>query len=71
MNLKELKEKIDNTYKFCRSPDEIIVYITTNEPSMGSRAKCGIRNAYKGIDWERNEFRIEPETKLKKDGKDE
>ncbi|MFA7658789.1 MAG: hypothetical protein WCY19_05090 [Candidatus Gastranaerophilaceae bacterium] len=61
MNLKELKKRIDATYKFCRNPEEVNVCITISEPSMGGRAKCNVKGVGRGIDWERNDFRIEPE----------
>lgn len=41
-----------------------VVLINLCERSVGARAGCGIKYIYDGIDWEHNQFRIEPEEKL-------
>ena len=68
MKLKELKHKIDFVYKQYSNradiADELDVVITTNESSIGGRAKVDVIHAGRGIDWERNQFRIEPACKL-------
>lgn len=68
MKLKELKHKIDFIYEQYKShpeiPDNLDVVITTSEHSIGGRAKVDVIHAGRGIDWERNQFRIEPACKL-------
>lgn len=66
MNLEELKARIDLMYELSKNPKECIVYITTSEPSIGSEAKCGVKNIniLLGFDKENLQVRIEPEKKL-------
>lgn len=53
-------------YELSRNPKECIVYITTSEPSIGSEAKCRVKNikVLLGFDRENLQVRIEPEKKL-------
>ena len=68
MNLKEFKDTVDKLYSHARYPEELEVVITTSEHAIGGRAKVSIRSVSKGIDWERNQVRIEPEKPLIKKG---
>lgn len=40
------------------------VNITLAQPSVGVRAHVGIRNLYRGIDWESNQIRVETTEKI-------
>lgn len=64
MNLKELKDKVDNICEFCDNPEEIEVCITTSDNSVGPRAKVGIKNIYIGFDWEINQCRIDTKKEI-------
>ena len=67
MNLLELKQVVDTMLGYVDNPEEITVYITTSEPSIGSRSKTGVRGVHLGFDWEMGQCRIEPEEFLVKD----
>lgn len=65
MNLKELKARIDKLCEYYgKDLERCTVYITTSEPSIGGRAKCGVKSVALGFDWENNQLRIDPEEKL-------
>jgi len=65
MNLQELKITIDKTMGRLREkPEKIPVLITLAEKSICVRAFCNVAFAGLGFDWERGQFRIEPEKKL-------
>lgn len=70
MKLKDLKHKIDFIYEQYKNrpeiPDNLDVVITTSECSIGGRAKVDVSAVHRGIDWEHNQFRIEPAYKLLK-----
>ena len=68
MNLKELKDTVDRLYSHARYPEELEVVISTKEHAIGGRAKVSVRSISRGIDWERNQVRIEPEQPLIKKG---
>lgn len=67
MNLLELKNQVDFAIDNLHSsdnPEEIPVLITLSEPSLGARNSIGVKYVSIGVDWERNQFRILPETEL-------
>lgn len=68
MKLKDLKHRIDFIYEQYKNrpeiPDNLDVVITTSERSIGGRAKVDVSAVHRGIDWEHNQFRIEPTCKL-------
>lgn len=69
MNLQELKDIIDKTIKLNPRTDleNVQVVITTaSDGTLGGRAKANVKYAGLGFDWERNQFRIEPEETLHK-----
>lgn len=73
MNLKELKDKIDTIIEHLpkyRNLEDYEVVVTTNDYSVGGRAKSAVKGVYKGFDWENKQIRIDTEDKLykKKDG---
>lgn len=70
MNLEELKMIVDNTIKHLHyeKPNEVPVLITLTESSMGARAATSVRYANMGFDWEKGQFRLEPNEKLVKRG---
>ena len=67
MNLLELKVIVDSLVENLHKPEDVIVCITTSEPSFGGRSKTGVRGVHLGIDWEKGQLRIEPEEFLKVD----
>ena len=66
MTLAQLKKSIDYSLLNGHSGDESVL-ITLKEPSIGPRASVGVSSASCGFDWERYQFRIEPEVPLKRD----
>ena len=67
MNLLELKTNIDKIIKYLPksiTPEEVPVYITLSEPSLGWRAFTSVNYVGMGFDLERKQFRIEPEDEL-------
>lgn len=70
MNLKELKEKIDFIYKTEKEPENVCVFVTLIEPSIGGRAKMEVKHINMGFDWEHSQLRIEPAEGLVRKDKD-
>ena len=66
MTLLQLKKSVDYAFQSGHNGDEPVL-ITLEEPSIGPRASVGVSSASCGFDWEHYQFRIEPETPLKKD----
>ena len=63
MNLKELYEIIKH-YLEIGDYEDATVLLTLNERSIGSRASTNVSYAGIGMDWEHNQFRLEPESKI-------
>lgn len=59
MKLRDLKASIDSYIGLGHEEDPVL--ITLSQPSIGSRASCGIRGIYPGFDWEHGQMRIEPD----------
>jgi hypothetical protein len=71
MNILELKQIVDHYIENLDSyekPEDITVLITLSESSMGPRASCSVKNCYIGFDWEKNQFRLEPDQPLTRKG---
>lgn len=64
MKMMDFGNQVLNAASF--NPDASVL-ITLHENSIGARASCGITGGHLGIDWETNQFRIEPEIFLVKD----
>lgn len=64
MTLKKLKELVDYYIGTGHLHGDEEVLITLDEPSVGCRAYESIDYAGCGIDWEANQFRLEPTEKL-------
>lgn len=67
MNLLELKTNVDKIIKYLPktfTPEQVPVYITLSEPSLGGRAFTSVSCVTMGGDWEHGQFRIQPEDKL-------
>jgi len=64
MNLKELKEAIDNVYASNNNPEKIEVCIPNNQSSYGGTSVTSVRSAHKGIDWDRSKFFIHPSIEM-------
>lgn len=72
MNLKEFKDMVDKVIEYLPknySLEEFEVVVTTNDCSVGGRAKSKVKAIYRGIDWEHNQIRIETEDNLIKEQK--
>lgn len=69
MNLQELIDIIDKTIKHNPRIDlENVQVVITTAPdgTVGGRARAKVKYAGLGFDWERNQFRLEPEETLHK-----
>ena len=64
MTLKELKEAVDYYIKKGNLNGDEEVLITLDERSVGCRAYEKVEYAGCGIDWEQDQFRLEPAGKL-------
>lgn len=69
MKLYELKESVDHYLKIGHLNGEEEVLITLDERSVGCRAYANVEIAALGIDWEWNQFRLEPTEKLCRKGR--
>jgi len=69
MTLVELKKFVDFAVEHSDKPEDIKVVITLANPSVGSRAYSEINYVGLGFDYEHGQFRIEPEDKLRKEGR--
>jgi hypothetical protein len=69
MELKRLKQLIDKTIEVDEDNKYLNVVITLSEPSVGGRMMTNVSHANAGFDWERGQFRIEPEEKIVRFGK--
>lgn len=67
MNLSELKEQIDVLTEELGCEETVV--ITLSQPSVGARASVGIKGVFSGVDFERNQIRIEPLEPLCKRGR--
>lgn len=69
MNLIELKTNIDKIIQLLPksiTPEEVPVYITLSEPSLGGRAFTDVSCIAMGGDWEKGQLRIQPKDKLER-----
>lgn len=67
MTLAELQRIVNGTIDRLPSyqkPEDITVIITLAHKSMGERSGCGVKAAFRGMDFERQQFRIEPHVEL-------
>ena len=67
MNLAELKNRVDMLFDQISNTakaEDYEVIITTEDPSIGSRAGSTIKDIQFGFDWENYELRIEPVKKM-------
>jgi hypothetical protein len=66
MNLAELKTIVDRSIEQLKfeKPENVSVLITLSESSMGARASSCVKYAGLGFDWERGQFRFEPDKSL-------
>ena len=67
MKLTELKDSIEFAMKHHPSDAEVVVSID-NERAVGARPFVNVSSAMVGIDWEANQFRIEPSEPVAKLG---
>lgn len=68
MKLSELKDRVD-WFAHTRHDNPEVVIDIENEISMGARPSVGVENANVGIDWEADQFRIEPKEPLARLGR--
>lgn len=70
LDLLRLKLLIDRiiVHDMDKNYSNVPVLITLAESSMGARASCKVVHANLGMDWERNQFRIEPVVPLVRQG---
>lgn len=65
ISLAELQRAVDvAASSHYRSPEEVAVLITLDQPSMGPRASVGVYHAGLGFDWEDGQFRLAPAERL-------
>lgn len=68
MKLKELyytlNSYMDDIYNRYKDSEDISVVITLSEPLVGCRTYAEVDDINLGFDWEENQLRIEPKTKL-------
>lgn len=66
MTLKELKEKIDKLVEINehQGNDSLDVRVITQDKSIGARASVGIKDIYRGFDWESGKVLIIPDNNI-------
>lgn len=64
MKLKELKDAIDRVYASNNNPDNIEVCIPNNKSGFGGTSVTSVRDAHKGIDWDKGKFIIYPSVSM-------
>jgi hypothetical protein len=68
MELQRLKQLIDKTMEVDENNKYLSVVVTLSEPSIGSRSMVGVKQANAGFDWEKGQFRLEPDENIVKYG---
>lgn len=64
MNIRKLKEIVDMTVSRLKDDEDPVVCVELEEPSVGAGASEEINFANRGMDWERQQFRLIPKTSL-------
>ncbi len=70
MNVTQLKTALDEGLEKHFLTGEEKILITVSEPSVASRAGVEVKNCAAGFDWEKGQFRIEPEEELTRKSRD-
>jgi len=66
LNLFELQEAVNEAAKELKkfhgiAPEDVDVKISTLHPSNGHRGSVNVKCSYTGVDFEKGEFRIDPD----------
>lgn len=72
MTLTELRDSVNHALdqrRFWHDTDDPEVVITLANPSVGARASTKVKYVGMGSDWEHGQFRIEPEQRLRCEGR--
>lgn len=64
MTLERLKQIVDFAIEQKEQNKDLIVCIPNNKPSMGQISVTHIKNAHRGIDWDKDKFLLFPEKQM-------
>lgn len=64
MTLKELKQRVDLYYEMNERYHDLEVCIPNNKGGMGGASVTKVKNANKGIDWDKGKFILYPEVPM-------